>query len=167
AVVRWSEAEGQRQQLQVSPESECKVLGKALALVCFPVMTMEEFAAEPVPRACLWTARWSSLFLHLAVHPKLPVDFMDQQGRRSAAASTASSRGRASGATAAPAATSGSTSTRAFSWLALGCMAPSTWTTDDYVNVQIIRTVNNTELVEVLPSVNYVARATLKGLDSH
>lgn len=45
AVVRWSEAECQRQQLQVMPENKRKVLGKALALIRFPLMTIEEFAA--------------------------------------------------------------------------------------------------------------------------
>lgn len=45
AVVRWSEAECQRQQLQVTPENKRKVLGEALALIRFPLMTIEEFAA--------------------------------------------------------------------------------------------------------------------------
>lgn len=45
AVVRWSEAECQRQQLQVTPENRRKVLGKALGLIRFPLMTIEEFAA--------------------------------------------------------------------------------------------------------------------------
>ncbi|XP_030895412.1 BTB/POZ domain-containing protein 2, partial [Leptonychotes weddellii] len=45
AVVRWSEAECQRQQLPVTPENKRKVLGKALALIRFPLMTIEEFAA--------------------------------------------------------------------------------------------------------------------------
>ncbi|KAM9688416.1 BTB/POZ domain-containing protein 2 isoform 2-T2 [Trichechus inunguis] len=45
AVVRWSEAECQRQQLQVTPENKRKVLGAALGLIRFPLMTIEEFAA--------------------------------------------------------------------------------------------------------------------------
>lgn len=45
AVVRWSEAECQRQQLQVIPENKRKVLGKALSLIRFPLMTIKEFAA--------------------------------------------------------------------------------------------------------------------------
>lgn len=51
AVVRWSEAECQRQQLQVTPENKRKVLGKALALIRFPLMTIEEFAAGDVQGA--------------------------------------------------------------------------------------------------------------------
>lgn len=57
AVVRWSEAECQRQQLQVTPESKRKVLGKALGLIRFPLMTIEEFAAgnrRAWPLLLLW-----------------------------------------------------------------------------------------------------------------
>lgn len=45
AVVRWAEAEAHRQQLQPTPENKRKVLGKALTLIRFPLMTIEEFAA--------------------------------------------------------------------------------------------------------------------------
>ncbi|XP_029074294.1 BTB/POZ domain-containing protein 2 isoform X1 [Monodon monoceros] len=97
AVVRWSEAECQRQQLQVTPENKRKVLGKALALIRFPLMTIEEFAA--VSSACLGSAQPSlpapvpsgpaqsgilvdrevvSLFLHFTVNPKPRVDFIDR-----------------------------------------------------------------------------------------
>ena len=45
AAVRWSEAEAHRQQLQPTPENKRRVLAKALALIRFPLMTIEEFAA--------------------------------------------------------------------------------------------------------------------------
>lgn len=45
AVVRWAEAECQRQQLPVTFGNKQKVLGKALSLIRFPLMTIEEFAA--------------------------------------------------------------------------------------------------------------------------
>lgn len=57
AVVRWADAECQRQQLQVTPEHKRKVLGKALALIRFPLMTIEEFAAgkgHGVGHPALW-----------------------------------------------------------------------------------------------------------------
>ncbi|XP_030232981.1 BTB/POZ domain-containing protein 1 isoform X2 [Gadus morhua] len=51
AVVRWSEAECFRQQLPITAENKQKVLGKALTLIRFPLMTVEEFAAvNPKPR---------------------------------------------------------------------------------------------------------------------
>lgn len=45
AVVRWAEAECYRQQLPPTSENKQKVLGKALPLIRFPLMTVEEFAA--------------------------------------------------------------------------------------------------------------------------
>ncbi len=45
AAVRWAEAEAHRQQLQSTPENKRRVLGKALNLIRFPLMTIEEFAA--------------------------------------------------------------------------------------------------------------------------
>lgn len=45
AAVRWADAETHRQQLQPTPENKRKVLGKALTLIRFPLMTIEEFAA--------------------------------------------------------------------------------------------------------------------------
>lgn len=45
AAVRWAEAEAHRQQLQPTPENKRRVLGKALNLIRFPLMTIEEFAA--------------------------------------------------------------------------------------------------------------------------
>lgn len=62
AVVRWSEAECQRQQLQVTPENKRKVLGKALGLIRFPLMTIEEFAAGNGPE-------WQPLPHHVTPRP--------------------------------------------------------------------------------------------------
>lgn len=50
AAVRWAEAEAHRQQLQPTPENKRKVLGKALTLIRFPLMTIEEFAAGEQPK---------------------------------------------------------------------------------------------------------------------
>lgn len=53
AVVRWAEAECQRQQLPMTFANKQKVLGKALSLIRFPLMTIEEFAAGQ--RFPLWS----------------------------------------------------------------------------------------------------------------
>ena len=45
AVGRWADAECHRQQLPLTSENKQKVLGKALTLIRFPLMTVEEFAA--------------------------------------------------------------------------------------------------------------------------
>ncbi|KFV62346.1 BTB/POZ domain-containing protein 2, partial [Dryobates pubescens] len=78
AVVRWSEAECQRQQLQVVPENKRKVLGKALSLIRFPLMTIEEFAAGPAQSGILTDREVVSLFLHFTVNPKPRVEFIDR-----------------------------------------------------------------------------------------
>eukprot|EP00072_Mus_musculus_P067590 XP_017169353.1 PREDICTED: BTB/POZ domain-containing protein 2 isoform X2 [Mus musculus] len=78
AVVRWSEAECQRQQLQVTPENKRKVLGKALSLIRFPLMTIEEFAAGPAQSGILVDREVVSLFLHFTVNPKPRVEFIDR-----------------------------------------------------------------------------------------
>lgn len=52
AAVRWAEAEAHRQQLQPTPENKRRVLGKALSLIRFPLMTIEEFAAGLCSARC-------------------------------------------------------------------------------------------------------------------
>lgn len=105
AAVRWAEAEARRQQLQPTPENMRKVLGKALTLIRFPLMTIEEFAAgkggliptvsvassvsyillcpDPDPSGpaqsnILTDREVVSLFLHFTVNPKPRVDFIDR-----------------------------------------------------------------------------------------
>ncbi|KAM9322728.1 BTB/POZ domain-containing protein 2-like isoform 1-T1 [Pholidichthys leucotaenia] len=78
AAVRWAEAEAHRQQLQPTPENKRKVLGKALTLIRFPLMTIEEFAAGPAQSSILTDREVVSLFLHFTVNPKPRVDFIDR-----------------------------------------------------------------------------------------
>ncbi|XP_026941446.1 BTB/POZ domain-containing protein 2 [Sagmatias obliquidens] len=193
AVVRWSEAECQRQQLQVMPENKRKVLGKALALIRFPLMTIEEFAAGPAQSGILVDREVVSLFLHFTVNPKPRVDFIDRprcclRGKECSVNrfQQVESRWGYSG-------TSDrirfSVNKRIFV-VGFGLYGSIHGPTDYQVNIQIIHTDSNTVLgqndtgfscdgsastfrvmfkepVEVLPNVNYTACATLKGPDSH
>ncbi|XP_049564500.1 BTB/POZ domain-containing protein 2 isoform X2 [Orcinus orca] len=193
AVVRWSEAECQRQQLQVTPENKRKVLGKALALIRFPLMTIEEFAAGPAQSGILVDREVVSLFLHFTVNPKPRVDFIDRprcclRGKECSVNrfQQVESRWGYSG-------TSDrirfSVNKRIFV-VGFGLYGSIHGPTDYQVNIQIIHTDSNTVLgqndtgfscdgsastfrvmfkepVEVLPNVNYTACATLKGPDSH
>jgi len=52
-LCRWSEAECVRQQLPVTPENQRLVLGNALSLVRFPLMSKEEFTAGPAQSGLL------------------------------------------------------------------------------------------------------------------
>ncbi|XP_053128946.1 BTB/POZ domain-containing protein 1 isoform X2 [Hemicordylus capensis] len=78
AVVRWAEAECQRQQLPVTSTNKQKVLGKALSLIRFPLMTIEEFAAGPAQSGILSDREVVNLFLHFTVNPKPRVDYIDR-----------------------------------------------------------------------------------------
>ncbi|XP_071584196.1 BTB/POZ domain-containing protein 2 [Heliangelus exortis] len=193
AVVRWSEAECQRQQLQVVPENKRKVLGKALSLIRFPLMTIEEFAAGPAQSGILTDREVVSLFLHFTVNPKPRVEFIDRprcclRGKECSISrfQQVESRWGYSG-------TSDrirfSVNKRIFV-VGFGLYGSIHGPTDYQVNIQIIHTDSNTVLgqndtgfscdgssntfrvmfkepVEILPNVNYTACATLKGPDSH
>ncbi|XP_062888718.1 BTB/POZ domain-containing protein 2-like isoform X2 [Mobula hypostoma] len=193
AVVRWAEAECQRQQLQLTPENKRKVLGKALSLIRFPLMTIEEFAAGPAQSGILTDREVVSLFLHFTVNPKPRVEFIDrprcclrgkecsinrfQQVESRWGYSGTSDRIRF-------------TVNRRIFVVGFGLYGSIHGPTDYQVNIQIIHTDSNTilgqndtgfscdgssntfrvmfkEPVEILPNVNYTASATLKGPDSH
>lgn len=70
AVVRWAEAECYRQQLPLTSENKQRVLGKALPLIRFPLMTVEEFAAgKCIAVLCSSGFRlFSSIFSDLISH---------------------------------------------------------------------------------------------------
>ncbi|XP_057181560.1 BTB/POZ domain-containing protein 2a isoform X3 [Triplophysa rosa] len=193
AAVRWAEAEAQRQQLQPTPENKRRVLGKALSLIRFPLMTIEEFAAGPAQSGILADREVVSLFLHFTVNPKPHVEFIDRprcclRGKECSITrfSQVESRWGYSG-------TSDrirfSVNRRIFV-VGFGLYGSIHGPTDYQVNIQIIHTDSNTVLgqndtgfscdgtastfrvmfkdpVEILPSVNYIACATLKGPDSH
>lgn len=75
AVGRWSEAECVRQQLPVTPDNQRSVLGRALSLVRFPLMSMEEFASGPAQSGLLTDKEVVSLFLYFILNPKPRVGF--------------------------------------------------------------------------------------------
>jgi len=77
AVLRWSEAECQRQALPVTIENKRSVLGRVLYQIRFPLMTVEEFAQGPAQSGILTDRETVSLFLHFTVNPKPPVGFLD------------------------------------------------------------------------------------------
>uniref|UniRef100_A0A8C1SHY6 BTB (POZ) domain containing 2b n=2 Tax=Cyprinus carpio TaxID=7962 RepID=A0A8C1SHY6_CYPCA len=193
AAVRWAEAEAHRQQLQLTPENKRRVLGKALKLIRFPLMTIEEFAAGPAQSAILTDREVVSLFLHFTVNPKPRVEFIDRprcclRGKECSITrfGQVESRWGYSG-------TSDrirfSVNRRIFI-VGFGLYGSIHGPTDYQVNIQILHTDSNTVLgqndtgfscdgsastfrvmfkepVEVLPNVNYTACATLKGPDSH
>uniref|UniRef100_A0A8C1JLW2 BTB (POZ) domain containing 2a n=1 Tax=Cyprinus carpio TaxID=7962 RepID=A0A8C1JLW2_CYPCA len=193
AAVRWAEAEAQRQQLQPTPENKRRVLGKALSLIRFPLMTIEEFAAGPAQSGILTDREVVSLFLHFTVNPKPHVEFIDRPRCCLRGKECSIPRSRQVESRWGYSGTSDrirfSVNRRIFV-VGFGLYGSIHGPTDYQVNIQIIHTDSNTVLgqndtgfscdgtastfrvmfkepVEILPSVNYIACATLKGPDSH
>ncbi|XP_076322482.1 BTB/POZ domain-containing protein 2-like isoform X2 [Tachypleus tridentatus] len=77
AVVRWAEQECVHQNLPVNPENQRTVLGTAVRLIRFPLMTVEEFAVGPAQAGILCDREVVSLFLYFTVNPKPAINFPD------------------------------------------------------------------------------------------
>ncbi|KAK1785253.1 hypothetical protein P4O66_018651 [Electrophorus voltai] len=193
AVVRWAHAECYRQQLPPTSDNKQRVLGKALSLIRFPLMSLEEFAAGPAQSGMLFDREVVNLFLHFTVNPKPRVDFTDRprcclQGREGSINrfQQVESRWGYSG-------TSDSVRfnvNRRISLLGFGLYGSIHGPADYHVSIQIFESEKNKSLaqndtgfscdgtantfrvlfkeaVELLPNVSYMACATLKGPDSH
>ena len=75
AVFRWAEAECKRRNIQPTPENQRQVLGRALHLIRFPLMTIEEFAHLPAQSGILEDREVVQMFLYFTVNPKPSVPF--------------------------------------------------------------------------------------------
>ncbi|XP_078540865.1 BTB/POZ domain-containing protein 1 isoform X2 [Lissotriton helveticus] len=172
AVVRWAEAECQRQQLVVTVDNKQKVLGKAVSLIRFPLMTIEEFAAvNPKPRVeyidrprCCLRGKECSINRFQQVESRWGYSGTSDRIRF--------------------------TVNRRISIVGFGLYGSIHGPTDYQVNIQIIEYEKNQtlgqndtgfscdgtantfrvmfkEAIEILPNICYTACATLKGPDSH
>ena len=77
AIQRWAEAECVRQHIPVTGENQRAVLGRALSLVRFPLMTVEEFASGAAQSGILTDRETVQLFLYFTVNPKPSIGFLD------------------------------------------------------------------------------------------
>ena len=77
AVCRWSEAECQRQNLELTRDNQREVLGPALQQIRFPLMTVEEFAGGAAQSGILEDREVVELFLYFTVNPKPACTFLD------------------------------------------------------------------------------------------
>lgn len=66
-MIRWAEAECSRQNLPPTPENQRTVIGKALKLVRFPLMSMEEFANGAAQSGILTDREAVQMFLYFTV----------------------------------------------------------------------------------------------------
>ncbi|XP_063433476.1 BTB/POZ domain-containing protein 1-like isoform X1 [Mytilus trossulus] len=77
SVCRWAEAECTRKNLPPSPENQRGVLGRALRLIRFPLMSVEEFAQGAAQSGLLEDKEVVKLFLYFTVNPKPQIAFLD------------------------------------------------------------------------------------------
>lgn len=193
AAMRWAEAEAQRQQFPPTPENKRKVLGKALHLIRFPLMTIEEFAADPAQSGVLTDREVVSLFLHFTINPKPRVEFINRprcclRGKECSITRFGQVESRW-GYCGTSDRIRFSVNRRIF-LVGFGLYGSIHGPTDYKVSIQVLHTDSNTMLgrndtgfscdgsantfrvmfkepVEILASVNYIACATLEGPDSY
>lgn len=77
-ALRWAEHECQRRRIPSTPENKRNVLSRALYMIRFPLMTIEEFAAGVAQFGILTDREAVSLFLYFTVNPKPEVNFLDK-----------------------------------------------------------------------------------------
>lgn len=77
AVVRWSTEECARRGLDPTAENRRAVLGRAVQLIRFPLMTVEEFAQSAAQSGLLTDREVVNLFLYFTVNPKPSIGFND------------------------------------------------------------------------------------------
>nr|BAF63845.1 putative BTB/POZ domain protein [Hydroides elegans] len=193
AVCRWAEAECQRRNVPNTSEHQRSVLDRALTLVRFPIMTVEEFAGGPAQSGLLLDREVVQLFLYFTVNPKPHVGFNDSPrccltGKEQVMSrfQQIESRWGYSG----PCDRIRFVVTRKISLWALGSMAvsmaqlsiQSTFRSSRRITGKVCGTNDTTfqcdgsgstfrvmfkEPVEILPNQNYTACATLRGPDSY
>lgn len=77
SVCRWAESECTRKTLPPTPENQRSVLGRALRLIRFPLMSVEEFAQGAAQSGLLEDKEVVKLFLYFTVNPKPQIAFLD------------------------------------------------------------------------------------------
>ncbi|VDK47921.1 unnamed protein product [Anisakis simplex] len=77
AVLRWTVEQCHRKSLPVTAHNQRKLLGKALYLIRFPLMTIDEFAQCVAQSGILDDHELVSLFLYFTVNPKPAIAFID------------------------------------------------------------------------------------------
>lgn len=78
AVTRWAEHVCVKRNLEVTPQNLRLVLGKAVNLIRYPLMTVEEFAVQVAQSKILDDAELVQIFLYFTINPKPPVSFCDR-----------------------------------------------------------------------------------------
>lgn len=193
ALVRWASEQCERKGLEPSVDNKRAMIGSALSLIRFPLMTVEEFAQTAAQSGLLSDKELVNLFLYFTVNPKPTTPFNDRPRSSIAGKELVVSRfqrieGRW-GYSGTPDRIKFTVDRRIFV-IGFGLHGSIHGPHEYQVNIQIIHcgtgkvlASNDTsftcdgssqtfrvcfqEPVEITPSVTYIASACLKGPDSH
>lgn len=75
AILKWAESECIRKNLQVNTENKRQILGDAVYLLRFPLMTIEEFAMTAAQSGLLTDKEVVNLFLYYTIDSKCAIPF--------------------------------------------------------------------------------------------
>ncbi|XP_065672632.1 BTB/POZ domain-containing protein 2 [Hydra vulgaris] len=193
AVVRWSEVECRRRNIEKTNENKRIALGDLLYLIRFPLMTLEEFANNAAQSGMLTDKEIVDLFLHFTVNPKPNVKFPDRPRRCLTGKEKSVIRFAKTEARWGYSGTSDRIKfmvNRRIYVVGLGLYGSINVPTDYDVNIQIINSETTAvvgytdtkfscdgtdslnrvmfkEPIEILPNISYTACGTLRGLDSY
>lgn len=78
AVLKWASAECARREIADTIENRRTLLERALQLIRFPLMSVEEFATQVVKSGMLTDKQVVQLFMYFTVRPKPQVEFSDE-----------------------------------------------------------------------------------------
>ncbi|CAJ0936107.1 unnamed protein product, partial [Mesorhabditis belari] len=78
AVVAWAKEECQRRDESPTSENKRAIIGKALQLIRFPLMTIEEFAQTAAQSGLLTDRQMVELFMYYTVNPKPQTVFIER-----------------------------------------------------------------------------------------
>jgi len=67
---RWATSQCERQGLTVTPKNQRSVLGKAISLIRFPLISAEDFSLKIIPNGILAAEEALLLLQHMSVPPE-------------------------------------------------------------------------------------------------
>lgn len=77
AVTKWAEHACIKQEFEITAQNLRTVLGRAVMLIRYPLMTVEEFAVQVAQSKILTDSELVELFLYFTITPKPPITFTD------------------------------------------------------------------------------------------
>ncbi|CAJ0585045.1 unnamed protein product, partial [Mesorhabditis spiculigera] len=155
AIIAWATEECGRRGIPQTSENKRAVLGRALPLIRFPLMTIEEFAQTAAQSGLLSDRQMVELFLYYTVNPKPATHFIERPRSVMVGKEFVVTRFNVSKA-----------ATIQIHHCGTGKLLAHNDTTFQCDGSQNTFRVSFLKPVEIIPSITYTASACLKGPDS-